>query len=163
MPTKSPRFVEGGRAYIEYVDTNAPVGSELRIYTIAAENLNYFIDVAGAGLEPKTAQDVSVAKSQSKGGNASVHRYPNDPNPYTRSNVEKTIMKNRSIRHGSGLPGRRFVLSEIGGDEESRQFTYVGPLFALHSLLVGHLKKDVTFTNYNGASEIIGSASAQEQ
>ena len=158
MPTPSPRFVDGEAPYIEYVDTNAVAGAELSIWTIAAENLNYFIDIAGAGLEPKTSEAVVVAQSLSKGGNATVQRYPGDTAPFTRANVAKTIMKNRQVRHGNALPGRRFILDD---GTEKRQFTYQGDLYALHALLVGNLKVNVKFTNYNGAWEYITAPAAE--
>ena len=152
-PMPSPRFIEGTLGgYYKFVDTNATFGNALTIWTIAPENLNYFIDVAGAGLEASTAQDVVVAQSNSKGGNASVRRYPGDPAPFNRANVAKQIMKNRVVRHGNALPGRRFILDD---GTERRQFTYQGELAALHALMVGHLKKDVKFTHYNGSSEFI--------
>ena len=149
----SPRFVEGTvGGYYLYVDSNPAAGNELKIWTIAPENLNYFIDVAGAGLEPQTSSEVVVATTQSKGGNASVQRYPGDPNPFTRSNTSAKIMKNRTVRHGRALPGRSFTLDD---GTELRQFTYQGDLRALHALLVGNLKMDVKFTHYNGAWEKI--------
>jgi hypothetical protein len=149
----SPRFVEGAiGGYYKYVDSNAVAGAELAIWTIAPENLNYFVDVAGAGLVPQDSDAVVVTQSQSKGGNASVKRYPNDPAPFTRTNVAKTIMKNRNVRHGNALPGRRFILDD---GTERRQFTYQGELASLHALLVGHLKMDVKFTHYNGSWELI--------
>ena len=148
-----PRFVEGKvGGYYKYVDSNATEGNELTIWTIAPENLNYFIDVAGAGLEPQGSDDVVVALSESKGGNASVRRYPGDPAPYNRANVAKQIMKNRVVRHGNSLPGRRFILDD---GTERRQFTYQGDVKAVHALLVGNLKMEVKFTNANGAWEII--------
>lgn len=150
MPT--PRFVSGVAQYYKYVDSNPAAGNELAIYTIAPENLNYFIDVAGAGLEPQTSAEVVVAESNTKGGNASVQRFPGDPNPFSRANTAKKIMKNRTVRHGSALPGRSFILES---EEEKRQFTYQGDLRALHALLVGNLKMEVKFTHYNGANEII--------
>ena len=106
MPT--PRFVEGTvGGYYKYVDADAVSGQELAVWTIAPENLNYFIDVAGSGLTPQDSSTVTTAESQSKGGNTAVKRYPGDPSPYTRANVSKTIMKNRNVRHGNALPGRR--------------------------------------------------------
>ncbi len=161
MPSPTPRFVSGNNygGYLKYTDTNAPVGSELNIFTIAAENLAYFVDVAGAGLEPQTGGDVVVTESASKGGTAKVHRFPNDPEPYNRKNVARKIMKNRDVRHGAGLPGRRFTLQERpvnpGDETETRTFTYQGTTTALHALLVGNLKKDVRFINSNGAWEMI--------
>lgn len=157
--TPQPRFATNGYGqYYKYVDTNAAYGQGLTIYTIAPENLNYFIDVAGSGLEPITSDDVVNAQTNSKGGTASVKRYPNDPEPFTRANTARVIMKNRNVRHGSALPGRRFVLTD---DTESRQFTYQGSLTALHALLVGNLKMEVKFTHYNGSSEIIKPAVAE--
>ena len=154
MPT--PLFVEGTvGGYYKYVDSNAAAGSELTVWTIAPENLNYFIDVAGSGLESQDSDSVVVAQSQSKGGNASVMRYPGDPAPYTRANSAKTIMKNRNVRHGNALPGRRFILDD---GTERRQFTYQGNLASLHALLVGNLKMDVMFTHYNGSTERITAA-----
>ena len=154
----SPRFVEGTiGGYYKYVDSNAVAGAELAIWTIAPENLNYFIDVAGAGLEPQTSDTVVVAESLSKGGNASVSRYPGDPAPFTRTNTPKVIMKNRNVRHGNALPGRRFILDD---GTERRQFTYQGELASLHALLVGNLKMDVKFTHYNGAWEFINAPDA---
>ena len=157
MSTPSPRFVDGEAPYIEYVDTNAAPGAELSIWTIAAANLDYFIDIAGAGLAPKTSTAVVVAQSLSKGGNVSVQRWPGDTAPCTRANVAKTIMKNRQVRHGNALAGRRFILDD---GIEKRQFTYQGDLHALHALLVGNLKVNVKFTNYNGAWEYITAPSA---
>lgn len=151
----SPRFTTENGPYLEFEDSNAVAGQELRIYTIAAENLDHFIDVAGAGLVLKTAQNVTIGTTNSKSGNSNVRRYPNDPNPYSRSNVARKVMKNRSIRHGNALPGRRFTLREIGVDGQNRQFTYAGSLATLHSTLVTHGKVDMVFTNYNGASEVI--------
>ena len=149
----SPRFVSGSiGGYYLYVDSNPAVGNELKIWTIAPANLNYFIDVAGAGLEPATSSDVVVAQTESKGGSASVSRYPGDPKPFNRANKSKKIMKNRTVRHGRALPGRSFTLDD---GTELRQFTYQGDLRALHALLVGHLKMDVKFTHYNGAWEMI--------
>ena len=155
----TPRFVEGTvGGYYKYVDSNAAEGSELTLWTIAPENLNYFIDVAGAGLEPQDSGSVVVDKSQSKSGNASVKRYPGDPAPFTRANVPKTIMRNRNVRHGNALPGRRFILDD---GTERRQFTYQGQLASLHALLVGNLKVDVMFTHYNGSTERITAPSAE--
>lgn len=149
----SPRFVDGTiGGYYLYVDSNPAAGNDLKIWTIAPENLNYFIDVAGAGLEPQTSGDVVVNTTATKGGNASVRRYPGDPTPFTRANTAKKVMKNRTVRHGSALPGRSFTLDD---GTELRQFTYQGDLRALHALLVGNLKMDVKFTHYNGASEFI--------
>ena len=149
----SPRFVTGTiGGYYCYVDSNPAAGNELKIWTIAPENLNYFVDIAGAGLESSTSADVVVAETASKGGSASVQRYPNDPTPYNRANTSKQVMKNRTVRHGRALPGRSFILDD---GTEMRQFTYQGDLRALHALLVGNLKVDVKFTHYNGASEII--------
>ena len=149
----TPRFVEGTvGGYYKYVDADAVAGQELTLWTIAPENLNYFIDVAGAGLTPQDSSTVTNATSQSKGGSASVSRFPGDPAPYSRANVPKTIMKNRNVRHGNALPGRRFILDD---GTERRQFTYQGNLAALHALLVGHLKMDVMFTHYNGSTERI--------
>ena len=159
MPSPSPRFVEGTiGSYYKYVDSNAPEGSELAIWTIAPENLNYFIDVAGSGLEPVTSADVVVTKSNTKGGSSSVKRFPGDNEPFNRKNVAKTIMKNRDVRHGNALPGRRFVLDD---GTQRRQFTYQGELASLHALLVGNLKMDVKFTNYNGAWEVIRQVTAE--
>lgn len=154
-----PRFVEGTiGGYYKYVDANATEGNELTIWTIAPENLNYFIDVAGAGLEPQGSEDVVVAMSNSKGGNASVRRFPGDTAPFNRANVQKQIMKNRNVRHGNALPGRRFILDD---GTEKRQFTYQGELAALHALLVGNLKMDVKFTHYNGSWEFITAPAAE--
>ena len=97
-----------------------------------------------------------MAETASKGGSASVSRYPGDPSPYNRTNVPRKIMKNRFVRHGSALPGRRFVLED---GTERRQFTYNGNLSALHALLVGNLKMQVRMINYNGAWEVISPAS----
>lgn len=158
MPSPQPRFVSGTvNGYYCFVDSNPAAGNELKIYTIAPENLNYFIDVASAGLEALTAADVIVEESESKGGNSSVSRYPGDPNPYNRSNTPRKIMKNRQVFHGRALPGKSFVLAESSADDtgETRQFTYVGDLRALHALMVGHLKKDVKFIHNNGAAEFI--------
>ena len=149
----SPRFVSGTvGGYYKYVDSNPAAGNELAIWTIAPENLNYFVDVAGAGLEPADSGAVTVADSESKGGTTTVRRYPNDPSPFSRSNTVKSIMKNRTVRHGNALPGRSFILDD---GTERRQFTYQGDLRALHALLVGNLKMDVKFTHYNGATELI--------
>lgn len=149
----SPRFVEGAvGGYYLYVDSNPAAGNELKIWTIAPENLNYFVDVAGAGLEPVTSSDVVVAQTESKGGSTKVKRYPGDPTPFTRSNTSKTVMKNRTVRHGNALPGRGFTLDD---GTEMRSFTYQGDLRALHALLVGNLKMNVKFTHYNGAWEMI--------
>ena len=149
----SPRFVAGSiGGYYLYVDSNPAAGNELKIWTIAPENLNYFVDVAGAGLEPQTSADVVVAETNSKGGNATVRRYPGDPKPFTRANTSKKVMKNRTVRHGNALPGRGFTLDD---GTEMRAFTYQGDLRALHALLVGHLKVDVKFTHYTGAWEMI--------
>ena len=154
---QTPRFVEGTLGgYYLYVDSNPAVGNDLKIWTIAPENLNYFVDIAGSGLEPQTSADVVVAETASKGGNASVRRYPGDPTPFTRANTAKKVMKNRTVRHGAALPGRGFTLDD---GTELRQFTYQGDLRALHALLVGHLKMDVKFTHYNGAWEMITAAS----
>ena len=149
----SPRFVSGALGgYYLFVDSNPAAGNELKIWTIAPENLNYFVDVAGAGLEAQTSSDVVVAETNSKGGNTTVRRYPGDPSPFTRSNTSAKIMKNRTVRHGSALPGRGFTLDD---GTERRSFTYQGDLRALHALLVGHLKVDVKFTHYTGAWEMI--------
>ena len=156
-PMPSPRFISGSYGgYYKFVDSNPTAGNELTIWTIAPENLNYFIDVAAAGLEQQTSADVVVALSQTKGGNASVKRYPGDPSPFNRANVARQVMKNRTVRHGATLPGRRFILDD---GTERRQFTYQGGVKALHALLVGHLKMDAKFTNYNGAWEFITTAS----
>lgn len=155
----TPRFVEGTvGGYYKYVDSNAAAGSELSVWTIAPENLNYFIDIAGSGLVPQDSAAVVVTESLSKGGNASVKRYPNDPSPFTRANTAKTIMKNRNVRHGNALPGRRFILDD---GTERRRFTYQGQLASLHALLVGHLKMDVMFTHYNGSTERITAPATQ--
>lgn len=151
----TPRFIEGVSNYYKFVDSNPAAGNELSIWTIAPENLNYFVDVAGAGLEQQSSAEVVVAESASKGGNASVSRYPGDPSPYSRANTSKKIMKNRTVRHGGALPGRSFILDD---GTEKRQFTYQGDLRALHALLVGNLKMTVKFTHYNGANEIISPA-----
>ena len=149
----SPRFVEGSLGgYYLYVDSNPAAGNELKIWTIAPENLNYFIDIAGAGLEPQTSSDVVVAETVSKGGKSPVRRYPGDPTPFQRSNTSAKVMKNRTVRHGNALPGRGFTLDD---GTELRAFTYQGDLRALHALLVGNLKMDVKFTHYNGAWEMI--------
>lgn len=154
----SPRFVSGALGgYYCYVDSNPAAGNELKIWTIAPENLNYFVDVAGSGLELKTSSDVVVAETNSKGGNATVRRYPGDPTPFTRANTAKKVMKNRTVRHGNALPGRGFTLDD---GTELRQFTYQGDLRALHALLVGNLKMDVKFTHYTGAWEMINAPSA---
>ena len=154
----TPRFVEGTvGGYYKFVDSNPAAGNELTVWTIAPENLNYFIDVAGSGLESQTSADVVTTQSQSKGGNAAVSRYPGDPAPFTRANAAKTIMKNRNVRHGNALPGRHFILDD---GTERRQFTYQGRLAALHALLVGHLKMDVMFVHYNGTTERIKAPSA---
>ena len=157
--TPQPRFATNDYGqYYKYVDTNAVEGSELTIYTIAPENLEYFVDIAGAGLGQITSEDVVNAQTNSKGGTASVQRYPNDPEPFTRANGPRTIMKNRNVRHGAALPGRRFNLND---GTESRTFTYQGNLTALHAMLVGNLKMQVKFTHYNGAWEIIAPAAAE--
>ena len=149
----SPRFVSGTvGGYYLYVDSNPAAGNELKIWTIAPENLNYFVDVAGSGLEPLDSSDVVVAETSSKGGTTKVSRYPGDPTPFTRANTSAKVMKNRTVRHGNALPGRSFTLDD---GTEMRQFTYQGDLRALHALLVGHLKMDVKFTHYNGAWEKI--------
>ena len=149
----SPRFVEGSvGGYYLYVDSNPAAGNELKIWTIAPENLNYFVDVAGAGLEPQGSSDVVVAQTVSKGGKSPVRRYPGDPTPFQRSNTSAKVMKNRTVRHGNALPGRGFTLDD---GTEMRSFTYQGDLHALHALLVGNLKKNVKFTHYNGAWEMI--------
>lgn len=154
-----PRFVGGNYGqYTKYIDSNATEGNALAIYTIAAENLDYFIDIAGSGLVIRASDDVVVAQSNSKSGTASVRRYPGDPEPFTRANVPKLIMKNRNVRHGASLPGRRFSLND---GIEKRTFTYQGELAALHALLVGNLKMEVKFTHYNGAWEIIKAAAAE--
>ena len=155
MPAPKPRFTEQNGPFLEYEDSNAVAGQELRIFTIGAANLNYFIDIEAAGLVPKTAQDVTVGQTNSKSGSSSVRRYPGDPNPYSRRNVARTVLKNRSVRHGNALPGKRFTLSEIADDGELRQFTYVGKLPALHSMLVTHGKVDMIFTHNTGAWEVI--------
>lgn len=166
MPSPTPRFTDGRNygAYYKYVDETAIEGAELSIYTIAPENLNYFIDVAGAGLEPQTAAEVVVNQTASKGGSAKVRRYPGDDEPYNRNNVAKTVMKNRTVRHGAALPGRRFVLEEVtsdGSKGERRQFTYQGTVTALHAKLVSHLKVDARFINANGAWENIAKPAAE--
>ena len=149
----SPRFVEGSiGGYYLYVDSNPSAGNELKIWTIAPENLNYFVDVAGAGLEPQGSSDVVVAETVSKGGKSQVRRYPGDPTPFQRSNTSAKVMKNRTVRHGAALPGRGFTLDD---GTEMRSFTYQGDLRALHALLVGNLKMNVKFTHYNGAWEMI--------
>ena len=149
----SPRFAQGSiGGYTKLVKSEAAEGQELNIYTIAVENLQYFIDIAGAGLAVQGSSTVTNEQSQSKGGNASVSRYPGDPAPYTRANVSKTIMKNRNVRHGNALPGRRFILDD---GTERRQFTYQGNLATLHALLVANLKMDVMFAHYNGSTEFI--------
>ena len=141
-----------------YVDTNPAAGNELKIWTIAPENLDYFIDIEGAGLDGRTSEDVVVAETNSKGGTASVRRYPGDPSPYNRSNTSAKVMKNRTVRHGNALPGRSFILDD---GTERRQFTYQGDLRALHALLVGNLKMDVKFTHYNGAWEMLSAKGAE--
>ena len=149
----SPRFVAGAvGGYYLFVDSNPAVGNELKIWTIAPENLNYFIDVEGAGLDQQSSADVVVTETTSKGGKASVRRYPGDPTPFQRSNTPAKIMKNRTVRHGNALPGRGFTLDD---GTELRSFTYQGDLRALHALLVGHLKMNVKFTHFNGAWEMI--------
>ena len=158
-PMPSPRYVEGTIVgYYKFIDSNAVAGAELAIWTIAPENLIYFLDVEGAGLLPQDSASVVVTHSQSKGGNASVSRYPGDPAPFTRANAPKTIMKNRNVRHGNALPGRRFILDD---GTERRQFTYQGDLASLHALLVGNLKMAVKFTHYNGAWEFIEPAASE--
>lgn len=156
----SPRFTDGANygTSFKYIDTTAVPGQELAIYTPAPENLNHFIDVAAAGLELQEAAAVVVDKSKSKSGNASVRRYPGDKSPFSRKNVARTIMKNRTIRHGNALPGRGFRLQEIGGDEQFRAFTYQGNTTALHSILVAHSKVDLRFINSTGAWELIAKA-----
>ena len=148
----SPRFATQEGGYYLYVDTNPTAGNDLKIWTIAPENLDYFIDIAGSGLDQRNSADVVVADSATKGGNTAVHRYPGDPSPYNRANTSRKIMKNRTVRHGNALPGKGFMLDD---GTERRQFTYQGDLRALHALLVGHLKMDVKFTHYNGAWEMI--------
>ena len=148
----SPRFATQEGGYYLYVDSNPAAGNELKIWTIAPENLDYFIDIAGSGLDQRDSADVVVAETNSKGGTASVRRYPGDPSPYNRSNTSSKIMKNRTVRHGNALPGKGFTLDD---GTERRQFTYQGDLRALHALLVGNLKVNVKFTHYNGAWEMI--------
>lgn len=160
MPTPGLRFVPGANygAYYKYVDETPIEGAELAIYTIAPANLDFFIDLTAAGLVPQTAQQVTTVQSASKGGNAQVRRYPGDTEPFNRSNVPRTIMKNRNVRHGAALPGRRFILEEVKSDGtqgERREFTYQGTVTALHAKLVAHLKVDVRFINANGAWENI--------
>ena len=159
MPTAQPRFVQGNYGqYTKLVDSNATEGNELTIFTIYIENLDYFIDVAGSGLVVTDSDDVVVTQSQSKTGTATVRRFPGDDAPFTRRNVPKMIMKNRQVRHGAALPGRRFTLND---GTELRTFTYQGELAALHAMLVGNLKMEVKFTHYNGAWEIIKPAAAE--
>ena len=148
----SPRFATQEGGYYLFIDSDPAAGNELKIWTIAPENLDYFIDIAGSGLEQRDSSDVVVAESASKGGNATVRRYPGDPSPFNRANTSSKIMKNRTVRHGNALPGRSFILDD---GTERRQFTYQGDLRALHALLVGNLKMDVKFTHYNGATELI--------
>ena len=160
MPSAQPRFVDGTiGGYYKYVESNPTEGDELILWTIAPANLNYFIDISGAGLEPAASVDVVVASTETKGGSSTVQRFPGDPNGFSRANTSKVVMKNRTVRHGRALPGKRFILED---DTEKRQFTYQGDLKNLHALLVAHLKMEVKFTHYNGAWEIITPVSQGE-
>lgn len=160
MSTPELRFVSGANygSFFKYVDSAPPAGSKFAIFTIAPANLDYFIDVAAAGLVLQDSSDVVVSQSNSKGGTTQVRRYPGDDEPFNRANVARTIMKNRDVRHGAALPGRRFILEEVTGDGsegQRRQFTYQGTTTELHAKLVAFLKVDVRFINANGAWESI--------
>jgi hypothetical protein len=120
------------------------------------DNIEYFLKnvlpVAGAaGLDKQIAVKAST-----------VHRYPGDPNPYTRKGGQRRIYQDKT---GSsvGTPGKRFWMEFYNPDDEStneiRQFTCVGSQGLLRQQCKVAAKIDFTFRMNSGkAFEILVTA-----
>jgi hypothetical protein len=124
-----------------------PGGESVTIYGETA-NINYFL---ANDLEPDTVDGPTTA-TVSVGG-SSRRQYPGDATTINVSGASRQFLKDPSRSSGPALPGKSFILSEIGaeGGGEKRQFTYTGRLVDLHTFLRAEAGKPFYLYNNTGA------------
>jgi hypothetical protein len=125
-----------------------------KIYGEAA-NINYF-------LTPDLTPDADGASSVVT-RNISGHtrqQYPGDVSTASVNATTRKVLVDPSRRTGSALPGKSFVLQEIGaeGETERRQFTLKGSFVALHSYLKENAAVNLYMITNTGAKYEIPAA-----
>jgi hypothetical protein len=121
-----------------------PGGGEVTIYGETA-NINYFIN---GDLEPDTID--GPVNAQVSVGSSSRRQYPGDATTINVAGTQREFLKDPSRSSGSALPGKNFVLKEIGGPQK-RQFTYTGDFMDLHAFIRAEAAMDLYLYNNTGA------------
>jgi len=132
-----------------------PNGGSFTIYAEPA-NINYFLN---------NALDADTVDGPSNGQvNVAAHTrqsYPGDPSPQQVASSQREYLIDPSRKSGNALPGKTFVLAQVGEDgaiAEKRTFTYKGRWLDLHSFLGAEAKYDMYAYNHTGARSTIPSA-----
>jgi hypothetical protein len=124
-----------------------PGGESVTVYAETA-NINYFLanDLEPDTIDGPTNTQVSVSGS-------SRRQYPGDSTTINVSGSSREFLKDPSRSSGPALPGRSFILSEIGAEDggEKRQFTYKGRLIDLHAFLRAEAGKPFYLYSNTGA------------
>jgi hypothetical protein len=129
-------------------------GKPLTIYGETA-NINYFLNT---NLVP--AQDSGVTNHTSTVGSFTRQSYPGDTTPTTVAGFTRTFSKDGSLRSGSALPGKNFVLKEdsVDGTGELRTFSFKGRVMDLKVFLRSQASMNFTVALNTGAKYTITAA-----
>jgi hypothetical protein len=124
-------------------------------FTIFGEtdNINYFLDTP---LTPDAAQGAYNVTSSVK--SHTRRQYPGDVTLINVSSHPRVSLVDPSQTSGNALPGRPFVLAEVGGDKQRRQFTLKGQVIDLHSFLSSEAAFDLNLHTSSGAKKKIAAA-----
>jgi hypothetical protein len=137
---------------IEKPHTLAGTGLGVRIWADTTK-LATFLSATTADT---SAAAVDIAYSRA---GASVHRYPGDPNPYTRrgGQVHRVKAPSATVRT---LPGRPFtceVTTGVGALKHTTttQFTFTGPFTTLHAYVAEKCTKSFILRSPGGKPYVI--------
>ena len=114
-----------------------PVGREVTIYYKHIESLQWFLNTTiedeEAALGSTATKDIPAMQRR---------RGPSDTNPINVSATTAQYLRDPSLKSGSALPGKWFVLrtTEDADDQEKRRFTFVGSYHDLQSVLQADIK-----------------------
>jgi hypothetical protein len=129
-------------------------GNPITIYAEPA-NINYFLTTP---LVADTAAGPTVGAASVPAGTR--RQYPGDTTPISYSSSSKEFLVDPAYSKGNALPGRPFVLREVGGNKELRQFTFKGRVMDLHAFLMSEVNKDVVLYTNTGAKHPLSAVAA---
>ena len=114
-----------------------PDGAKVTIYYKYKESLQWFLNTTIEDVEDTLGYTATREVPAFQRG-----RGPSDTTPINVSPTTATYLVDPTLKSGSALPGKWFVLTTTADadDQEKRRFTYTGSFHDLHAVLQADIK-----------------------